>query len=248
MTGSTSKLIGPRRVALVVCALAAQLLLVARASHAQSGEPSSATPDALREVIDLPIMDIRSEEEIGKLRTETAERLRVLQVNLDEAKRSQESGRARVQVQKKSIEKLKADQELADKQGTGVPKKTAEAQVKHAESALKLLGQYDKMLSARIDALGAQRDSHQALLDALDREAAVASLSNQMSALVEKEGIAASSRLGTMQNELTKLERSSLEGLKERTEKEKTAAEKLYKLMEERLTFAEMRSDFLTGK
>jgi hypothetical protein len=248
MTSSTLKLIS-RGFVIVTCVLAAQLLLVARASHAQSAESTTPAPDAhIREITDLPVVDIRPAEEIREIRSETEERLKALQGSLEEAKRTQESGRARVEVQKTAIDKMKADHKLASKQGTGVPKKTAEAQVKRAESALKLLEQYDKTLSAKIEAFEAQRESHQALLDALDRELAVATLNNEMAALVQKEGIGASARLGSMQNELTKLEGSSLEGMKKRTEKEKNASEKLYKLMEERLKFAEMRNDFLAGK
>jgi hypothetical protein len=257
MTLSASRLIAPRGFTLVIFALAAQLLLVAQASHAQSGEATSsqsgestspASDAHIREVTDLPVVEIRPEEEIRKIRSETEERLKDLQGDLQEAKSAQESGRARVEVQKKAIEKMKADYKLASKQGTAVPKKTAEAQVKRAESALKLIEQYDKTLSAKIEAFEAQRESQQALLDALDRELAVSTLNREMAELVQKEGLGAGARLGSMQNELTKLEESSLDGLKKRVEKEKTASEKLYKLMEERVKFAKMRTDFLAGK
>ena len=237
-----------RRFALIALALAVQLL-VARTLQAQTGESATPAPDAnIREILDLPVMDIRSEEQIGELRTETAERLKEVQGSLAEANKARDSGQARVEVQKTMMEKMKADYKLATQQGTAVPKKTHEAQIKRSESALKLLDQYDRTLSAKIDAFAAQRDSYQALLEALDREAAVSSMNRQMTEIVKSEGLSAGARLGSMQNELTKLEHSSLEGIKKRTEKEKTASEKLYKLMEERLKFAEMRSDFLAGK
>ena len=249
MACSIMKLTRPRRFALAAVALAIPLLLAAGTTHAQTSEPAGAAADAhLREVIDLPVVDIRSPEEIEKLRSETEDRLRTVQGSLDEAKRSQESGRARVEVQKKAIEKMKADYKLASQTGVAVPKKTHEGQVKRAESAQKLLEQYDKTVSAKIHAFEAQQDAQKALLDVLDREAEISKLTTQMTELVKAEGLAASTRLGSMQNELTKLEQSSLEGLKSRTEKDKTAAEKLYKLMEERLKFAEMRNDFLAGK
>jgi hypothetical protein len=244
---SSIMLTRPHRSSLVAMALVTPLLLVARTSHAQTGAPSAAPDAHLQEIIDLPIVDIRSIEEIGKLRSETEERMRNMLGSMAEAERSQESGQARVEVQKMTIEKMKADFKLASKEGIAVPKKTQEAQIKRAEAAQRLLEQYDKTISAKIDAFAAQGEAQQALLDALDREAAVATVTTQMTDLVKAEGVAASTRLGSMQNELTKLEQSSLEGLKKRTEKDKTAAEKLYKLMEERLKFAEMRKDFLAG-